>query len=1380
MAGGLPNVAFADTPGGSQLPKSISEQIAKNAKPLKAKVSPQLRRATGTVSAFIRTTATSGVEEKVQVRAQLDRQRDAASDAQKEKAANKQGVAKAKDAAKTAKKVFGALKAEDKKAEQLYVASYSIAGVAVTADAASLRALAKNKSVLSITPLTPKTAVSDPAATPTTTSTKQATASEKAKAKSAEAAAKKAAGTEVPTNKNSDQLVNAVKSWSQTGQTGNGVNVAVVDTGLDYTHADFGGAGTSQAYEEAYKTTGNPLTDPTVSKLLDKAKFKGGKDFAGPVYGTDTNGDGDADYDNAKPDDNPIDGVGGHHGTHVAGSVAGYGVTKDGKSFDGDYTKLTEGDVAGMEIGPGAAPDAGLYSLKVFGDLGGSTELVGQALDWVAQHNLTAKPADKIEIVSMSLGGSFGQSDDPENVQVDALAKDGVLSVIAAGNDGDVTDIMGAPGTAHSALTVAASQSGKTLQDAVEVADGPASLKGQKLAGQYSQNYTKLDDFSVTGKVVRVTGVAEDGETPNLDGCSPYSAEEAAAVKGNIAYVYWDDDDSTRACGSGQRFNTAEEAGAIGIVFGSSYNIPEAGIAGNAGIPGFQLVKNASDNKDLQKAIDDGALTLTLSSTLRLSLDADYSAESADTIASFTSRGIHGSYDGTVKPDVAAPGVGIISASAGTGSDAEIMSGTSMATPLTAGVVALVRSAHPDWDAYQVKQQLINTADHDVLTADRAKAYGPLRVGTGRIDALAAVENGVQVSSDDAVAVTGQFGIVQVPKDGYKATKTFTVANTTDQTRTYAVSYDPRTSTPGVNYTVSTGSITVQPHSSATFDVTLSIPNQSALRHTLDATQADNVGGMPTSYVTDASGIVKLTPADKAEDAFNLRVAVSSAPRPVSETDAIYTAAADGSRALNIAGHGFSQGAAEQSYDSQAVPLVLAAQSAADGYGVNDDPNTQAVRSLQSADIRAVGYSTTAPQLSDPSDGLVNFGIVTDKTWNHLGNDFVPDVLIDTNGDDAADYFATVFTTIGYTQYDTAWVEVFDLNTGELSDVEPIDDSFISDSNQVVFSLSLGALGFTEDSKSAQIGFGVQTESVYAEDAPDSYIADSVGLDQKTGDVNGTLSFDAYAPSLWFGAKNDADAEGGESFFPDQQDTTVAVNAKAGADTSKVQTLTLHTFGALPDKSDDPLTLDIDSLVDKTKLQAAVDAAGKLKESDYTKDSWGGFAKALAAAKQVLADPHATQAQVDAAAKALADAQAALAKPVVVDKTKLQAAVDAAGKLKESDYTKDSWGGFSKALAAAKQVLADGKATQEQVDAATKALAEAQKALAKPAEQSGDSSNGGEGSTPATPVEGEHGQLSTTGAAVSVVAVLAVISLALGSGMMLARRRANDDAQTHR
>lgn len=65
---------------------------------------------------------------------------------------------------------------------------------------------------------------------------------------------------------------------------------------------------------------------------------------------------------------------------------------------------------------------------------------------------------------------------------------------------------------------------------------------------------------------------------------------------------------------------------------------------------------------------------------------------------------------------------------------------------------------------------------------------------------------------------------------------------------------------------------------------------------------------------------------------------------------------------------------------------------------------------------------------------------------------------------------------------------------------------------------------------------------------------------------------------------------------------------------------------------------------DKSKLQAAVDEAGKLDEKDYTVDSWKVFTGQLESAKKVLADENATQDDVDSALKTLKDAQSGLVK----------------------------------------------------------------------------------------------------------------------------------------
>ncbi|MFD3513774.1 S8 family serine peptidase [Streptomyces sp. NPDC058657] len=104
-----------------------------------------------------------------------------------------------------------------------------------------------------------------------------------------------------------------------------------------------------------------------------------------------------------------------------------------------------------------------------------------------------------------------------------------------------------------------------------------------------------------------------------------------------------------------------------------------------------------------------------------------------DTTAQFSSRGptvgVH-----TLKPEIAAPGVAISAAAAGgRGVHAyRSMSGTSMATPHVAGAAALVRQAHPDWTAQQVKAALVSSAE---------QVPGDVReTGGGRLDVKAALD----------------------------------------------------------------------------------------------------------------------------------------------------------------------------------------------------------------------------------------------------------------------------------------------------------------------------------------------------------------------------------------------------------------------------------------------------------------------------------------------------------------------------------------------------------------------------------------------------------------------------------------------------------------
>jgi serine protease AprX len=84
--------------------------------------------------------------------------------------------------------------------------------------------------------------------------------------------------------------------------------------------------------------------------------------------------------------------------------------------------------------------------------------------------------------------------------------------------------------------------------------------------------------------------------------------------------------------------------------------------------------------------------------------------DSAGKIASFSSPGP--TADGRIKPEVCAWGVSnLVAAVARDGTDTYVTgSGTSYATPLVAGVVALLLEAHPEWTPTQVRNALMNTA----------------------------------------------------------------------------------------------------------------------------------------------------------------------------------------------------------------------------------------------------------------------------------------------------------------------------------------------------------------------------------------------------------------------------------------------------------------------------------------------------------------------------------------------------------------------------------------------------------------------------------------------------------------------------------------------
>ena len=146
---------------------------------------------------------------------------------------------------------------------------------------------------------------------------------------------------------------------------------------------------------------------------------------------------------------------------------------------------------------------------------------------------------------------------------------------------------------------------------------------------------------------------------------------------------------------------------------------------------------------------------------------------------------------------------------------AAVMSGTSMACPLTAGIAALVKQAHPTWHGDQIKAAIMNTAD-----PAKNIGYSVRIAGTGVVQAQHAVKSSVLATTSDSLDSLA-FGSV-LGAGAYNATKSFTLTNYGATSATYNLSVAGNASQRGAIVTVSPASVTVGAGSTSTVDVMLS------------------------------------------------------------------------------------------------------------------------------------------------------------------------------------------------------------------------------------------------------------------------------------------------------------------------------------------------------------------------------------------------------------------------------------------------------------------------------------------------------------------------------------------------------------------------------
>ncbi|MBW8846005.1 MAG: S8 family serine peptidase [Burkholderiales bacterium] len=631
----------------------------------------------------------------------------------------------------------------------------------------------------------------------------------------------KAVGTYERLNTNEVQLVGGPQAWQSAlgAFQGQGVKLAIIDTGIDYTHANFGGPGTVAAYNAA-RAAGTLPADPNYIGPA-APKVKAGIDLVGDNYtGSNT----------PVPDPNPLDcpftsgSVG--HGSHVAGTATGFGVLASGATYTGAYSASAYATNS-FRIGPGVAPKADLYFARVFG-CSGNTNMVAEAIDWAVSQG--------VDVISMSLGsnyGNFGNADVGSLAEAQAVADAtaaGIVVVAASGNAGPTPYITSAPGVFEGALSVAATDALAGIPTAQLALTGGNSLAVINANGGAYANGTVFPVRVLRNPDGTVSlGCNPDEYDPAKTGVS-LAGKMVVTMRGTCARVY--------RAGAAQHFGAAAAA-----LINSSAGLPpyEGPIPGgasdpNAGntyepvtIPFFGIAQ--ADASKISGPTGGPAVAAATATSTGISANAGF-----EKIASFSSQGPRIG-DSAMRPSVTAPGVSVVSTASGTGNGFQILSGTSMATPAVAGVAALAKQAHPGWSQPDLRAAIVQTAAPNLMQDLLQR-----NEGGGLVQAQAATATQAVVRMPDESI---SFGFQDLLSD-FSGTKTVTVHNAAAKAVQFNIT-TVKSSGPAAAAVTVPPSVIVNANGDATFPVRLDVP-------------AASVGG-GTGF-QDVGGYIQLTPSN--------------------------------------------------------------------------------------------------------------------------------------------------------------------------------------------------------------------------------------------------------------------------------------------------------------------------------------------------------------------------------------------------------------------------------------------------------------------------------------------------------------------------------------
>ena len=562
------------------------------------------------------------------------------------------------------------------------------------------------------------------------------------------------------------------------GVTGAGVRVAVLDTGIDYTHKFFGGPGTAAAYTAAYGTSTADTRNTTTDGLFPTSRVVGGFDFVGETWPTGP----------LAPDPDPIDcgpstislPCDGGHGSHVADIIGG----DDGAAHKG------------------VAPGVSLYAVKVCSAV--STSCSGlallQGIEFALDPNGDGDVSDAVDVINMSLGSPYGQIQDDLAAASSIASQFGVVVVVAAGNDADRPYIVSSPSIAPEAISVAQTQVPGAAQPLMTIVS-PAAIAGNFPAVFQSWS-------APLTAVIQAPVQYGNGAGGNLNGCAAFAA---GALTGKIVLV-----DRGVCAFSDKIRNVANGGGLIGVIGLVAPGNPFDGAFGGGPaitIPGYMISQATSV-----------AIKSQLAGGVVARFDPNATIPLVRSVVSTSARGPSYSFN-SIKPEIAAPGASV-SAEAGTGTGQTVFGGTSGATPMVAGSAALLVQAFPTADPLEIKARLMNTAEIAILTdpVGQPGVLAPItRVGSGevRVNRAFATQTAAWDADDETPSLSFGYGAFNDEKN---LSRTVEVHNYSRTTRSYVITPTfryPADQASGAVVIDAPPSITVPAHGSKKFKVKL-------------------------------------------------------------------------------------------------------------------------------------------------------------------------------------------------------------------------------------------------------------------------------------------------------------------------------------------------------------------------------------------------------------------------------------------------------------------------------------------------------------------------------------------------------------------------------